>query len=68
MGDAESVCVCAVGAWGKERGSPALPRNFSAASSLGFILLWYFKKKKILFPSLCLLPAQLVIDPDSLHM
>lgn len=73
MGDTKCAYVCVCVWWGymrMARGSPALLGNFNAATSLGFILLQCLRKreKKNHFPSLCLLPAQLVIDPDSLHM
>lgn len=68
MGDAESVCVW----WGHggRQGGAQLCQETSVQSAA--LDLFCFgvkkKKKKIHFPSLCLLPAQLVIDPDSLHM
>lgn len=62
------VCVCG-GGMGEGKKEPSFAKKLQCSQQpwVDFALMLK-KKKKILFPSLCLLPAQLVIDPDSLHM
>lgn len=62
-----SVCVCG-GGMGEGKGEPSFAKKLQCSQQPWVYFALVFKKKKILFPSLCLLPAQLVIDPDSLHM